>query len=59
MISRSIGCTLMMLGVVFLPISITGCDSKPVPLPTGKDGTTQPGKDNPAGKPKPPDRDPG
>jgi hypothetical protein len=54
-----VGCTLMFLGVVFLPTSLTGCDSKSPTSPTGKDGTTQQGKDNSAGKPKPPDRDPG
>jgi len=59
MISRMVGCTLMLLGVVFLPASLTGCDSKSPTSLTGKDGTTQPGKDDTAGKPKPPDRDPG
>jgi hypothetical protein len=59
MISRTLGCTLMMLGAVFLPVSVTGCDTKPATSPSGKDSPTQPGKDNPAGKPKPPDRDPG
>jgi hypothetical protein len=59
MISRTLGCTLMMLGAVFLPVSLIGCDSKPATSPSNKEGATPPGKDNPAGKPKPPDRDPG
>jgi hypothetical protein len=54
-----VGYTLMLLGVVFLPTSLTGCDSKSATSPTGKDSSTQLGKDNTAGKPKPPDRDPG
>jgi hypothetical protein len=59
MISRTLGCTLMMLGAVFLPACVAGCDTKPATSPSNKDGSSQPGKDNPADKPKPPDRDPG